>query len=132
MKLVETDSSFELHISSAVTDYYVISNNTKYFYKRMVIPSLLVNFFFEVDSELKYLYLYFVEDRVFLSIEELSDIKFSRRKLMKFKDKNSYFINLNNTSLTKHSISVKDSVVFVVSADSVLNSVSNICIELLF
>ena len=132
MKLVETDSSFELHISSAVTDYYVISNNTKYFYKRMVIPSLLVNFFFEVDSELKYLYLYFVEDRVFLSIEEISDIKFSRRKLMKFKDKNSYFINLNNTSLTKHSISVKDRVVFVVSADSVLNSVSSICIELLF
>lgn len=132
MKIVETDSSFELHISSAVTDNYVTANNKRYFYKRLVIPTLLINFFLSVKPKLSYVYLYFHEDHVFLSVEKLSDIKYSKRKLMKFKSKNSYFINLNTNSLVKHDIIISDIVLFKIRYDNVLNSSSNICIELIF
>lgn len=133
MKIVETDSSFELHISSAVTDNYVTVNNKKYLYKRLVIPRILVNFFKSVKPKIDYVYLYFYEDHVFLSVEKLSDIKYSRRKLMKFKNRNIHFIDLNMSSLMKHDVSVNDSVLFKISYENVLkDSSSNICVELIF
>ena len=132
MRIVETEDAFELRISSAVTDNYVVSNDKKYNYKRLVIPSLLVNFFFEKNHNTKYVYLYFYKNNVFLSNEKLSEYKYSKRKLMKFKSKNSYFINLNIRSLAKHDISVDDSVVFVISTKGSLNSNSKISIKLIF
>lgn len=132
MKIVETEDSFELHISSAVTDNYVVSNNKQYNYKRLVIPNLLVNFFFENNPNTKYVYLYFYQNHVFLSNEKLSDYKYSKRKLMKFKTKNSYFINLNIKSLVKNNVTIDNSVVFVVNNNRLLNSASNINIELCF
>lgn len=132
MKIVETEDSFELHISSAVTDNYVVSNNKRYNYKRVVIPNVLVNFFFESNPNTKYVYLYFYDNNVFLSIEKLSEYKYSKRKLMKFKNKNSYFINLNVSSLVKHGINIDDSVEFVVERNTLLNSESNVSIKLMF
>ena len=132
MKIVETEDSFELHISSAVTDNYVVSNNKQYNYKRLVIPNLLVNFFFENNPNTKYVYLYFYNNHVFLSNEKLSDYKYSKRKLMKFKNKNSYFINLNIKSLVKNNVTIDDSVVFVVNNNRLLNSVSNVTVKIIF
>lgn len=132
MKIVETEDSFELHISSAVTDNYVVSNNKQYNYKRLVIPNLLVNFFFENNPNTKYVYLYFYQNHVFLSNEKLSDYKYSKRKLMKFKNKNSYFINLNIKSLIKNNVTINDSVVFVVNNNRLLNSVSNVTVKIIF
>lgn len=134
MKLVETEDSFELQIYSAVTDNFVKSKDQQYYYKRLVIPSLLANYFLDIKPNTKYVYLYFVDDSVFLSIEKLDDYKFSKRKLMKLQNKyKSYFINLNVNSLTKHDIHVGSNVLFKVCINnSRLNSISNICIELIF
>ena len=132
MKIVECGDSFELHISSAVTDNYVVSNGRTYNYKRLVIPNVLINFFFEINPNTSYVYLYFYENSIFLSVEKLFDYKYSRRKLMKFKSKNSYFINLNLKSLDKHDVTINDSAVFVVKKNVSLNSDSNVVIELIF
>ena len=86
MKLVETEDSFELQIYSAVTDNFVKSKDQQYYYKRLVIPSLLANYFLDIKPNTKYVYLYFVDDSVFLSIEKLDDYKFSKRKLMKLQN----------------------------------------------
>lgn len=132
MKIVEKGNSFELHIISAVTNYYVTSNNKTYNYYRLIIPNVLVNFFLENNPNTKYVYLYFIGSDVFLSAERLDDVKYSRRKLMKFKDRNIYFIYLNIKSLTKHNVTVNDSVKFIISNGSVLKSQSNVQIRIKF
>lgn len=132
MKIVETDDAFEIHISSAVTDNYVVANNKRYNYKRLVIPNLIINFFFENKPNTKYVYLYFLKGHIFISYEKLSDIKFSRRKLMKIKGKNSFFIDLNLNSLSKYGIVVSDSVLFKIVKNDDVNFDNNVVVELVF
>ena len=132
MKIKECGSSLELLISSAVTNNYVISNNKKYVYKRIVIPEIIMKFLLEKKPDITYLYLYFLQNQIFLSYEKLPDYKFSRRKIMQIQNKNSFFINLNTNSLSKHNISVGSEVLFIVAAKPLPDSASNISIELKF
>lgn len=133
MKIVDSGDFFELHIKSSISDNIVTVNGKSYVYKRLVIPKILIDYFSEdLSGNVKYLYLYFLENQVFLSSEKISDIKFSKRKVMKINHKNSFFINLNERSLEKHNISLGNNVLFVVGKNNLLNSSGNISIELRF
>ena len=67
-----------------------------------------------------------------MSDEKLSDYKFSRRKIMKYVNKNTYFINLNEKALAKHNIVIRDSVLFSVSYETTKIFESNIYVKLFF
>lgn len=132
MKIVECENSFELHIFSSVTDNIVTSNGKSYNYKRLVIPNVLIEYFREKNSILDYVYLYFQEDSIFLTVEKLRGVKFSKRKLIPLSKKNSFFINLNERSLLKHNVVVGRKVLFVVGGENRLNNSDCISIELRF
>ena len=46
MKIVENERGFELHIISSLTDNIVTSQGKRYNYKRLVIPNVLMDYFF--------------------------------------------------------------------------------------
>ena len=132
MKIVKTDDGMALHIISSITNNSVTSKGKYYNYKRLVIPNVIMDYFFGIKSKLVYVYLYFYEDSIFLSVERISGIKFSKRKIMKFGKKNSFFINLNEKSLSKHNVSIGEKVLFVVNGDNSLFGSDSISIELIF
>ena len=132
MRIIENGDRFELHIFSSITDNNVSVNGKLYNYKRLVIPNVLMEYFWEKKSPLEYVYLYFQDDSVFLSVENLHDIKYSKRRIIQAGNKNSFFINLNERSLNKHNISIGDNVLFVVGGESKLNDSECISIELRF
>lgn len=132
MRIVENGGRFELHIFSSVTDNVVTSNGKSYNYKRLVIPNVLMEYFREKKSVLEYVYLYFQEDSVFLSVEKLHDVKYSKRRIIQLGKKNSFFINLNERSLLKYGFTVGSNVLFVIGGESKLNDSECISIELRF
>lgn len=132
MKIVKTNDGMALHIISSITNNSVTSKGKYYNYKRLVIPNVIMDYFFGIKSKLVYVYLYFYEDSIFLSVERISGIKFSKRKIMKFGKKNSFFINLNEKSLSKHNVSIGENVLFVVNGDNSLFGSDSISIELIF
>jgi len=107
-------------------------NGKCYNYKRLVIPNVLMEYFREKKSVLEYVYLYFQDDSIFLSVEKLHDIKYSKRRIIQVGKKNSFFINLNERSLLKHDVTVGNNVLFVVGGESKLNDSECISIELRF
>ena len=132
MRIVENGDRFELHIFSSITDNNVSVNGKLYNYKRLVIPNVLMEYFWEKKSVLEYVYLYFQDDSIFLSVEKLHDIKYSKRRIIQVGKKNSFFINLNERSLLKHGVTVGSNVLFVVGGESKLNDSECISIELRF
>ena len=132
MRIVENERGFELHIISSLIDNIVTSQGKRYNYKRLVIPNVLMDYFFSKKNNLVYVYLYFYNESVFLSFEKLPDLKYSQRRLMKLSNKNSYFINLNERSLSKHDISISDTVLFVIGGKNSLLDSDCISIELRF
>lgn len=132
MRIVENGDRFELHIFSSITDNNVSVNGKLYNYKRLVIPNVLMEYFWEKKSVLEYVYLYFQDDSIFLSVEKLHDIKYSKRRIIQSGKKNSFFINLNERSLLKHGVTVGSNVLFVVGGESKLNDSECISIELVF
>ena len=92
MRIVENGDRFELHIFSSITDNNVSVNGKLYNYKRLVIPNVLMEYFWEKKSVLEYVYLYFQDDSIFLSVEKLHDIKYSKRRIIQVGKKNSFFI----------------------------------------
>jgi hypothetical protein len=132
VRIVENENCFELHIFSSITDNNVSVNGKCYNYKRLVIPNVLMEYFREKKSVLEYVYLYFQDDSIFLSVEKLHDIKYSKRRIIQVGKKNSFFINLNERSLLKHDVTVGSNVLFVVGGESKLNDSECISIELRF
>lgn len=132
MDLIEFEDRFELHISSSLFNNNVTSNGKCYNYKRLVIPNLLMDYFRKKKDNLEYVYLYFWDESVFMSVEKLPDVKYSKRRVMKLGKKNSYYIYLNEKSLLKHDISIGDNVVFVIGSNKCLLGSECINIELLF
>lgn len=132
MNIQKEEDSLVLHISASITNNVSSSNGKFYEYKRIVIPNVLMNYFLNNKKDgLRYLYLYFMKDHVYLSHKKY-DCKYSKRKVLKFKNKNSFYINLNDKSLNKHNISVGDSVDFMVSSDNFVDDADDIGIELIF
>lgn len=132
MRIVDSGDSFELHISSSITDNIIHGNGKEYVYKRLVIPHLLMDYFFSMKKNLSFLYVYFLGDHVYLSCVKVHGIKFSKGKIQKLNNKNTFFINLNTSSFSKHDIIIRDNVLFVLSSKTMLNDNLNVCIELFF
>jgi len=132
MRIVVEDGLLKLHISSSITDNYVVSNGKKYNYKRLVIPNVLMDYFHGLKDDLSYVYLYFLEDHVLLSVEKLDGLKYSKRKIVEMKNKKTVYINLNERSFHKHNLSIGSNVLFVISGDSLLENSDCIGIELFF
>lgn len=132
MKIVDGDGGLELHISSSVIDNFVTSHGKRYNYRRLVIPNVIMDYFWDKKPNLEYVFLYFVDAFVFMSVEKIHGLKFSRRKVIRFGKKNSYFITLNEKSFRKHEIVVGSSVLFVVGGVNVLDGSDCVTVELRF
>jgi len=131
MRIVGSRNSFELHVSSSLFDNNVVVGGKCYNYKRLVIPKVIMDYFLENNPELTYIYFYFVDDSIFISVERLHGLKYSKRKVMKISGKNSYFVNLSLKSFEKVGVDVGDNVLFVIGRDC-LKSSDKVGIELVF